>query len=91
MAVACVRQAARRARGGVGSVAVLALRASDRDGVPIVDGLERERFVRSRWESDNGRPGPRRRFYSLTDEGRTWARVKLDKSNVSGGRRIDEV
>lgn len=44
---------------------------------PILDRLERECFVRSRWETDNERKGPRRRLYCLTDEGRRWIVEKL--------------
>ena len=43
---------------------------------PLLERLEREQLVCSRWEMDRDRPGPRRRLYALTDEGRTWARSK---------------
>lgn len=44
---------------------------------PILDRLERERHVHSHWEPDNDRNGPRRRLYSLTDQGRKWAAQQL--------------
>ena len=43
---------------------------------PLLERLEREQFVASRWEMDRDRPGPRRRLYALTEEGRTWAQSK---------------
>jgi PadR family transcriptional regulator, regulatory protein PadR len=36
---------------------------------PILDRLERQGWVRSEWEADDARPGPRRRLYELTAEG----------------------
>jgi DNA-binding PadR family transcriptional regulator len=50
---------------------------------PILERLERERFVQSRWEADDDRPGPRRRLYALTDEGREWAAAQLARSGAS--------
>ncbi len=47
---------------------------------PILDRLERECFVRSRWETDNDRKGPRRRLYHLTDEGRSWVNERLGRA-----------
>lgn len=47
---------------------------------PILDRLERECFVRSRWETDNDRKGPRRRLHHLTDEGRSWVNERLGKA-----------
>lgn len=44
---------------------------------PLLDRLEREGFVASRWETDSGRVGPRRRLYTLTSRGREWVRHKL--------------
>lgn len=43
---------------------------------PLLSRLEDRRIVGSHWELD-GRPGPRRRLYSLTDEGRAWALQQL--------------
>ena len=43
---------------------------------PLLERLERAQFVSSRWEMDHDRPGPRRRLYAVTDDGRTWARSK---------------
>ena len=36
---------------------------------PILDRLEELGWVRSYWEEPNDRPGPRRRFYVLTETG----------------------
>jgi hypothetical protein len=52
---------------------------------PILERLERERFVQSRWETDADRTGPRRRLYSLTTEGREWAAVRLARSDANNG------
>lgn len=43
---------------------------------PLLERLERQQFVSSRWESDSDRSGPRRRLYALTENGRTWAESK---------------
>lgn len=43
---------------------------------PLLERLERADLVASRWELERDRPGPRRRLYVLTDEGRDWARSK---------------
>lgn len=40
---------------------------------PLLARLEREGFVRSEWEFDELRSGPRRRLYELTPEGLQWA------------------
>jgi PadR family transcriptional regulator, regulatory protein PadR len=44
---------------------------------PILERLEREGFVRSRWENENARSGPRRRLYSLQESGREWAAARI--------------
>lgn len=44
---------------------------------PILDRLERSGWVRSEWETDNERTGPRRRFYTLTAEGADAARSAI--------------
>jgi DNA-binding PadR family transcriptional regulator len=36
---------------------------------PILDRLEDDGWLKSEWEDDNTRSGPRRRLYTLTDEG----------------------
>lgn len=41
---------------------------------PLLDRLERLGWVTSRWEDDESRPGPRRRFYEFTGEGALAAR-----------------
>lgn len=40
---------------------------------PILERLESAGWVGSRWEDDPSRPGPRRRYYELTDSGRVAA------------------
>ena len=46
---------------------------------PILDRLEHAGWVTSRWDDDDTRPGPRRRFYCLTTEGaRRAAAVRRD-------------
>jgi PadR family transcriptional regulator PadR len=51
---------------------------------PLLERLEAERFVASSWDDDEGRPGPRRRLYSLTDSGRAWANEQLKAKRVTG-------
>ena len=53
---------------------------------PLLERLERQQFVSSRWETDTGRPGPRRRLYALTEQGRTWAQSKGLRSRSSTSR-----
>lgn len=45
---------------------------------PLLERLEREGFVRSRWGDDQSRSGARRRLYSLTPAGRSWATARLE-------------
>lgn len=40
---------------------------------PILERLERSGWITSRWDDDATRPGPRRRLYELTGEGRAAA------------------
>lgn len=40
---------------------------------PVLERLERAGWVRSTWENDEARPGPRRRLYEFTAEGATAA------------------
>lgn len=40
---------------------------------PILERLERQGWVTSSWEADGERPGPRRRFYEFTPDGRVAA------------------
>jgi PadR family transcriptional regulator, regulatory protein PadR len=44
---------------------------------PILERLEQLGWVTSRWEDDDSRPGPRRRYYELTEEGAAAARVAI--------------
>lgn len=53
---------------------------------PLLERLEREQFVSSRWETDTDRPGPRRRLYTLTENGRMWADSKGLRSTSSTSR-----
>ncbi|MCH6470245.1 PadR family transcriptional regulator [Sinomonas terrae] len=46
---------------------------------PLLERLERAGFVTSFWEDETGRPGPRRRLYSLLPEGREWAMERLGR------------
>jgi DNA-binding PadR family transcriptional regulator len=55
---------------------------------PILERLEREGFVVSRWEVDPAASGPRRRLYSLTSEGRAWAEVRVGE-HMSNERGAD--
>jgi PadR family transcriptional regulator, regulatory protein PadR len=41
---------------------------------PILDRLERQGWIRSSWDDDADRPGPRRRLYEFTAEGAEAAR-----------------
>ncbi|MEO8830286.1 PadR family transcriptional regulator [Lapillicoccus sp.] len=43
---------------------------------PLLERLERAKFVASRWDIERDGPGPRRRLYALTEEGRAWAQSK---------------
>ena len=54
---------------------------------PILERLEREGFVRSHWSDDESRSGARRRLYSLTPAGRTWAASRL--GTLSLDKRVD--
>jgi len=47
---------------------------------PLLDRLEREGFVQSRWDDDSRRAGPRRRLYVLTPAGHVWVQQKLKLS-----------
>ena len=49
---------------------------------PLLDRLEREGFVQSRWDDDSRRSGPRRRLYALTPAGRVWVQQKLKLSAI---------
>ncbi|GAA2463586.1 PadR family transcriptional regulator [Agromyces soli] len=40
---------------------------------PLLERLERAGWLESEWEADTDRPGPRRRLYRLTGEGRAAA------------------
>jgi len=44
---------------------------------PILERLESNGWVSSSWEADDSRPGPRRRYYELTDDGATAARAAI--------------
>jgi DNA-binding PadR family transcriptional regulator len=52
---------------------------------PLLERLEREGFVDSRWDDDENVSGARRRLYALTPQGRTWidARLNTVKTNRS--------
>ena len=44
---------------------------------PILERLESSGWVSSSWEADDSRPGPRRRYYELTDDGAIAARTAI--------------
>lgn len=44
---------------------------------PILERLETSGWVTSSWEEDDSRPGPRRRYYELTEDGATAARAAI--------------
>jgi len=44
---------------------------------PILERLESSGWVSSTWETDDSRPGPRRRYYELTDDGAPAARAAI--------------
>lgn len=56
---------------------------------PILERLEREGFLQSRWDDSESRPGARRRLYSLTPAGRGWACVRLTMHEPTT-REIDD-
>lgn len=45
---------------------------------PILERLERQGWIRSSWDDDADRPGPRRRLYEFTGEGAVAAQELLD-------------
>lgn len=49
---------------------------------PILERLESAGWVSSQWEEDASRPGPRRRYYQLTEEGGSAARTAVSKFNA---------
>lgn len=55
---------------------------------PILDRLEREGFLVSRWEDDPAASGPRRRLYSFTGAGRAWAETRVG-GQMSNEREAD--
>ena len=44
---------------------------------PILERLESAGWVTSSWEADESRPGPRRRYYELTEGGAAAARAAI--------------
>ena len=54
---------------------------------PILERLERAGWVDSEWEDDAARPGPRRRLYALTADGRVAAADAVRRvAQASAGR-----
>ena len=53
---------------------------------PLLVRLEQASLIRSAWEADNDRPGPRRRLYSLTPAGRDWASTVRAAATPHRGR-----
>lgn len=59
---------------------------------PILERLERQGWLRSGWELDPERSGPRRRLYAMTDDGVAEARrvcAAADAGAVRGASRTD--
>lgn len=55
---------------------------------PILERLEQRQWVESSWEDDPTRPGPRRRTYSFTAEGRAAAeQLHADRPRQQATRR----
>ncbi len=50
---------------------------------PILDRLESAGWVTSSWEDDATRPGPRRRYYELTQGGASAAAAAIRKVRAS--------
>ena len=55
---------------------------------PLLDRLEREGIVDSRWDDDSNRSGPRRRLYTLTPPGRIWVQQKLKLDTTINGQPV---
>jgi PadR family transcriptional regulator PadR len=53
---------------------------------PILERLESLGWVTSSWDSDDSRPGPRRRYYELTEEGGTAASSAIEE--FAAGSRV---
>ena len=76
--------------------AVWGLRVSTQSGrptgtvYPILERLERSGFLNSRWDADETRPGPRRRLYELTREGRAWAMQQLQRKGHPAAATMGE-
>ncbi len=51
---------------------------------PILERLERLDWVTSEWETDDARPGPRRRYYVLTPDGRVAAIAAVARMRAEG-------
>ena len=52
---------------------------------PALDRLEESGWLRSWWEVDEDRPGPRRRYYELTGEGAQAASRVIAKFDAKPG------
>lgn len=55
---------------------------------PILERLEQAGWVTSTWEADDSRPGPRRRYYELTDEGSAAAKSALSAFDAARRARV---
>jgi PadR family transcriptional regulator, regulatory protein PadR len=58
---------------------------------PILERLETAGWVVSRWEDDASRPGPRRRYYELTDDGAVAARAAIGEFRAKSVRTAARV
>lgn len=52
---------------------------------PILERLERQGWIRSSWDDDADRPGPRRRLYEFTADGASAAVELLDARQAEEG------
>ena len=50
---------------------------------PLLERLEREGFVDSRWDDDENLSGARRRLYALTPRGRLWIDARLNTARTN--------
>ena len=57
---------------------------------PILERLERQGWVRSRWDEHNDRSGPRRRLYEFTAEGRVAAQRLVDEARAAARSRSSQ-
>lgn len=57
---------------------------------PLLERLEREGFLSSRWDDDENVSGARRRLYALTPQGRTWIDARLNTVKTNRAPRAEK-